>query len=662
MGCGSSNPGVANPPDAGDDEILAVESDAETYNPNLYDAEEFDPDLARPLVRIMSASSEFGMLRAGGAKKEIEYGLRDVSYNEEEGNVRFYLRGRPIQVYVPTAEMEGFEVARPIPAPDKTLKLDWDCRSNLYLLPTGELVYFVAAVAVLYNVEEMTQRHYLGHTDDIKCLALHPSKLLVATGQTAGHDRKDARPHVRIWDSVSLQTLHVIGVGEFERSVGCLSFSGADGGGLLCAVDEAPDHNISIWDWQRGERGHKLVETKCSAERGNTIEKIYRGAHEGGVFSICFLQNGGNTIEKIYRGAHEGGVFSICFLQNGTFVSGGGKDGVLREWDSNSHEPTGRELEIPEPYGPVRTITSGKAGTVVVGTTRNSVVRGSFDGAVESCIAGHTDEVWALAAHPHQGQFLTGAHDKVLRMWDSMSHSVVWAKDMEDGVQSACFSPDGSTIVAGLTSGRWVAMDAETREPRAGGTDGNEPIQVVKFSPDGSLLALGSRDNFVYIYEVTEEFSKYSRIGRCSGHSSFISHLDWSEDGVNLQTTSGDYELLYWNASVCRQIPQSSQLRDVAWATQTCVLGSSVLGIWPTGADGTDVNACSRSRSKDLLAVGDDFGRVRLLSHPTSSVKASANVGLGHSSHVCGVTFLVEDSRLISIGGRDMSVMQWLLE
>lgn len=43
-----------------------------------------------------------------------------------------------------------------------------DCRNNLYLLPTGEMVYFVAAVVVLYNVEEQTQRHYLGHTDDVK--------------------------------------------------------------------------------------------------------------------------------------------------------------------------------------------------------------------------------------------------------------------------------------------------------------------------------------------------------------------------------------------------------------------------------------------------------------------------------------------------------------
>ena len=30
------------------------------------------------------------------------------------------------------------------------------------------MVYFIAAVVVLYNVEEQQQRHYLGHTDDVK--------------------------------------------------------------------------------------------------------------------------------------------------------------------------------------------------------------------------------------------------------------------------------------------------------------------------------------------------------------------------------------------------------------------------------------------------------------------------------------------------------------
>lgn len=35
------------------------------------------------------------------------------------------------------------------------------------------------------------------------------------------------QPHVRVWNSVSLHTLAVIGVGEFERAVCCLSFSKA---------------------------------------------------------------------------------------------------------------------------------------------------------------------------------------------------------------------------------------------------------------------------------------------------------------------------------------------------------------------------------------------------------------------------------------------------
>lgn len=32
----------------------------------------------------------------------------------------------------------------------------------------------------------------------------------------------------------------------------------------------------------------------------------------------------------------------------------------------------------------------------------------------------------------------------------------------------------------------------------------------------------------------------------------------------------------------------------------------------------------------------------------------------GHSSHVTAVTFLHDDSRLVSTGGRDTAVMQWM--
>merc|ERR1712168_93298 len=110
-----------------------------------------------------------------------------------------------------------------------------------------------------------------------------------------------------------------------------------------------------------------------------------------------------------------------------------------------------------------------------------------------------------------------------------------------------------------------------------------------------------------------------SRVGRCSGHSSFVTHLDWSADSNFLRTNSGDYEMLYWNPRTCKQISQASSLRDVEWASDTCTLSFNTCGIWQEGADGTDVNGCSRNGENKLLASGDDFGKVSsILTHVTN--------------------------------------------
>ena len=43
-----------------------------------------------------------------------------------------------------------------------------DCRNNLHVLSSGEIIYFIAAVVVIYDEERHRQRHYTQHTDDIK--------------------------------------------------------------------------------------------------------------------------------------------------------------------------------------------------------------------------------------------------------------------------------------------------------------------------------------------------------------------------------------------------------------------------------------------------------------------------------------------------------------
>lgn len=59
----------------------------------------------------------------------------------------------------------------------------FDCRNNLFYTQTGEVVYHVAAVSIVYNRLQHSQRFYLGHDDDILSLTVHPLKDLVASAQ-----------------------------------------------------------------------------------------------------------------------------------------------------------------------------------------------------------------------------------------------------------------------------------------------------------------------------------------------------------------------------------------------------------------------------------------------------------------------------------------------
>ncbi|KAJ1627931.1 hypothetical protein T492DRAFT_579093, partial [Pavlovales sp. CCMP2436] len=66
------------------------------------------------------------------------------------------------------------------------------------------IVYFAAAVGVVFNKEASEQRFFLGHTDDILSLALDPTKTLCATGQKSAIG---GGPYVCVWDTNSMQEL-----------------------------------------------------------------------------------------------------------------------------------------------------------------------------------------------------------------------------------------------------------------------------------------------------------------------------------------------------------------------------------------------------------------------------------------------------------------------
>uniref|UniRef100_A0A674N276 EMAP like 2 n=1 Tax=Takifugu rubripes TaxID=31033 RepID=A0A674N276_TAKRU len=633
-------------------------------------------------------------------------------FASEDAYVRMFLRGRPVTMHIPDQQKESYTLDHKVALPNHKLKLQWvygyrgrDCRSNLYLLPTGEIVYFNASVVVLYNTEEEQQRHYLGHNDDVKCLCVHPDMVTIATGQVAGNskDGKPLLPHVRVWDSVTLNTLHVIGMGTFDRGVTCVAFSKSNGGTFLCAVDDANDHILSVWNWQKEKQ---LAEVKCSNDSvlaavfhpmddnlivtcgkshinfwtidSNTLVKkqgLFE-KHEKPKYVLCvaFAENGdaitgdssgniyiwakgGNRISQQVSGAHEGGIFSLCVLKDGTLISGGGKDRKVVLWGYDYRKQT--DMEVGESFGPVRTLAEGKPGELFIGTTKNAILRASFPDTLTPIVQGHTDELWGLDIHPSMEQFVTCSQDKQVHLWDTNSHQPLWSKTIEDPGRCAGFHPSGAVIAVGTMTGRWLVLDADTHDLVSMHTDGDEIISNVKYSPDGNFLAVSSHDNFVYIYAVTENGRKYSRVGKCTGHSSFITHVDWSKDSRYLITNSGDYEILFCMFS--KHVTNMDTVRNVEWATSTCTLSFNTFGVWPEGADGTDINAVCRSHDGSLLASADDFGKVHLFSFPCCQPRAPSHEYGGHSSHVTNVAFLHDNSHLISTGGKDTSIQQWVV-
>ncbi|XP_063476794.1 echinoderm microtubule-associated protein-like 2 isoform X2 [Symphalangus syndactylus] len=663
-----------------------------------------------PRSRTTSSSSNCS------AKKEGK--TKEVIFSVEDGSVKMFLRGRPVPMMIPDELAPTYSLDTRSELPSCRLKLDWvygyrgrDCRANLYLLPTGEIVYFVASVAVLYSVEEQRQRHYLGHNDDIKCLAIHPDMVTIATGQVAGTTKegKPLPPHVRIWDSVSLSTLHVLGLGVFDRAVCCVGFSKSNGGNLLCAVDESNDHMLSVWDWAKET---KVVDVKCSNEA--VLVATFHPTDPTvlitcGKSHIYFWTLEGGSLSK-RQGLFEVGTVSHrrCWVPMmaaclgsapcGTgrwcpegVVIGGWSSGVLttascRKWRSpRTLAPCARWQRatethctwgppaIPSCRAPCTQASRCWSRTPSQDPATKSLTPSTAEGPqapaptvlppatliVSGILQGHVEELWGLATHPSRAQFVTCGQDKLVHLWSSESHQPLWSRIIEDPARSAGFHPSGSVLAVGTVTGRWLLLDTETHDLVAIHTDGNEQISVVSFSPDGAYLAVGSHDNLVYVYTVDQGGRKVSRLGKCSGHSSFITHLDWAQDSSCFVTNSGDYEILYWDPATCKQITSADAVRNMEWATATCVLGFGVFGIWSEGADGTDINAVARSHDGKLLASADDFGKVHLFSYPCCQPRALSHKYGGHSSHVTNVAFLWDDSMALTTGGKDTSVLQW---
>ena len=155
---------------------------------------------------------------------------------------------------------------------------------------------------------------------------------------------------------------------------------------------------------------------------------------------------------------------------------------------------------------------------------------------------------------------------------------------LDTGARAVCYSPDGSLIVVGFGSGHRTKGKLSPKEGsfvvlRSGdlkivheGKDASGFITVMKYSPDMRVLAVGSDDCFVYLYDVKELYARRVTI-KC--HSASVSSIDFSSNSAYLMTADVAKRVCYSDVSNGILIPSSSSLRDEKWATATTPF------VWP---------------------------------------------------------------------------------
>lgn len=598
-----------------------------------------------------------------------------------------------------------------------------DVRSHVrYSVESGEIVYPAGTVVVCLNPHERRQRFFRHHMSDVMSIAVHHERPIAATGEgpaalptisvwnystmtvvrsLRGFHRRavpllafstDERGKYLI--TVGLDDYHSAIMFEWEtgtvicKTATCTQqkplalISARQGSGFGTGVGFVACGENFVRFWRASPAGRNATSTPfCIGTKGRLQPFLCLGwlgsALVAGTLDGAIYRFSGSQLDKSVS-AHSGSVNTL-FVTNEGLVSGG-RDGFVRLWTVALEIRLEIDmLSVGSVQPNVRSVCwDDERHRVVVATMGAEIWEldasdGSSMHQAGPALRGHFDgDLWGLATHPSLPQYATTGDDKILRIWSILERTQVRSHRLDMMSRACAFSPDGKQIAIGFGSptrskvkqfdGKFVILDLDDFAVLHETRDSQKWITEIKYSPSGELLAVGSWDTRIYIYVLDDGILKLQNM--ITQHNSNIGHFDFSLSTGKmqfLQSNCGAHELCFFEADTGMYIPAASRLRDVKWATQTCPKCWATQGAWPAQHDSTEVTTvdCALKSRKPVLAVADNFGRVRLYRYPCTSSLAKCKEYRGHSADVTKVRWAGGDSHLISCSATDRCIFQW---
>jgi WD40 repeat protein len=403
------------------------------------------------------------------------------------------------------------------------------------------------------------------------------------------------------------------------------------------------------------------------------------------------------------------GGYDLAFSPNGLTLAVASGDGTIWRWDMT-------DPADPTQLGPIITVDPSAAESVAFSPQGNTLATGDGDGTIRlwslpPVLTGPVGPVWTVAFSPDGRILAAGSEDNLIRLWGTSDPArprplgpplaAGTGTGEAGGANSIAFSPDGKIMAAGSGDNTLRLWDmGDPAHPRLLGppllagthTGLSSGVISVAFSPSGRVLATGSRDNMVRLWDVTDP-AHPTLLGRPlvggagTGVAGGVNSVAFSPDGHTLASGSQSGAVRLWNiASPSHPRPLGSPLPDslgfvfsVAFSPRGATLAAAgvngTIQLWDTidparpralgpplaGGVGPIVSVAF-SPDGATLAAGGVNGTIQVwnVADPANPVPFGPPL-TGHTNVVESVTFRPSGGLILASGSDDETIRLWNL-
>ena len=235
-------------------------------------------------------------------------------------------------------------------------------------------------------------------------------------------------------------------------------------------------------------------------------------------------------------------------------------------------------------------------------------------------------------------------------------------------VQAVAFSPDGQILASGSSDQTIKLWDAVSGQELRSLTGHNGEISSVSFSPDGKFLISGSWDKTIKLWNIVSG----SEIKTFAGHTNRVFSVVFAPDGKTIASGSSDQTIKLWDISSGRELQtlagRQGSINSVNFSPDGKLLVSgdskNNVRLWNI-ASGSEIKTFSGHAESVTTAAFSPNGKMLASASDDKTIKLwdiAANRELrtlnGHAEYVWSLAFSPDGKSLIS-GSFDKTLKLW---